>query len=212
MIRESDLQSKCDCEKSKSPSNMENIMIKFDEQSIINSEIASNKNRKLISVPVQRFVREKIFDLIIHDVITQIETHIRVQAHDAQGLLFCDCLRIAAVMPPRRSPRLVELAQRAVSVPFASDDDDTESLQSTAVCVVCGDDLRSSSLVHIPCCDYLTHPMCVDDDIDAFCLYCSMDLRSTLEHIGNSSCPECVDSVDPSSAGHGDTMHFLMLP
>ena len=158
-------------------------MIKFDEQSIIDSEIASNKNRKLISVPVQRFVRENFFDLIIHDVIThmcvlyQIETHIRVQAHDAQGLLFFDCLRIAAVMPPRRSPKLVELTQRAVSVPIASDDDDTESLQSTAVCVVCGDEGLRNSLVHIPCCDSLTHPMCVDDDIDAFCLYCSMDLR-----------------------------------
>ena len=95
----------------------------------------------------------------------------------------------------------------AESVPIALDDDDTESLQ-LAVCVVCGDEGLRSSLVHIPCCDSLTHPMCVGDDIDALCSYCSMDLRSTLEHIGNSSCG---DSVDPSSAVHG-SMHVLMLP
>ena len=115
-------------------------------------------------------------------------------------------------MPPRRSPRLAELAQRAENVSIALDDDDTESLQSTAVCVVCGDESLRSSLVHIPRCDYLTHPMCVDDDIDAFCPYCSMDLRSTLEHIGNSSYPECGDAVDPSSAGHGALCMFSCCP
>ena len=65
---------------------------------------------------------------------------------------------------------------------------------------------------HIPCCNFLTHPMCVDDDNDAFCPYCSMDLRSTLEHIGNSSCPECGDTVDPSSAGHGALCMFSCCP
>ena len=75
---------------------------------------------------------------------------------------------VSVVMPPRRSPRLAELAQRAENVSIALDDDDTESLQSTAICFVCGDESLRSSLVHIPCCDYLTHPMCVDDDIDAF--------------------------------------------
>ena len=115
---------------------------------------------------------------------------------------------VSTVMPPRRSPRLAEPAQRAENVSIALDDDDTESLQSTAVCFVCGDESLRSSLVHIPCCDYLTHPTCVDDDIDALCPYCSMDLRSTLEHIGNSSCPECGDAVDPSSAGHGALCMF----
>ena len=81
-------------------------------------------------------------------------------------------------MPPRRSPRLAELAasQRAESVPIALDDDDTESMQSTAVCAVCGDEGLRSSLVRIPCCDCLTHPMCVDDDIDAMCPYCSISV------------------------------------
>ena len=118
--------------------------------------------------------------------------------------LFCSVILFppSEVMPPRRSPRLAELAasQRAESVPIALDDDDTESLQSAAVC---GNEGLRSSLVHIPCCDCLTHPICVDDDIDAICLYCSMELRSTFEHIGNSSCPECGDPVDPSSAGLG---------
>ena len=43
--------------------------------------------------------------------------------------------QLLAVMPPRRSPRLAELAasQRAESVPIALEDDDTESLQSTNV-------------------------------------------------------------------------------
>ena len=45
-----------------------------------------------------------------------------------------------------------------------------------------------------------------------FCPYCSMDLRSTLEHIGNSSCPECGDAVDPSSAGHGALCMFSCCP
>ena len=54
--------------------------------------------------------------------------------------------------------------------------------------------------------------MCVDDDINAFCPHCSMDLRSTLEHIGNSLCPECGDPVDPSSAGHGALCMFSCCP
>ena len=44
--------------------------------------------------------------------------------------------------------------------------------------------------------------MRVDDDIDFICPCCTMDHRSILEHIKNSSCPECGDPVDPSSAGY----------
>ena len=94
-------------------------------------------------------------------------------------------------MQPRRSPRWAELSayQRGDSVSMSLNDDDTESVQSTAVCALCGDQSLRSSLVRIPCCDYLTHQMCVDDDIDALCPYCSMDLRHTLAHLGNSFCP-----------------------
>ena len=74
--------------------------------------------------------------------------------------LFCSVIVfiLSAVMPTRRSPRLAELAasQRAESVLIALDDDDTVSLQSTAVCAVCGGEGLRSSLVHIPCCDCLT--------------------------------------------------------
>ena len=44
------------------------------------------------------------------------------------------------------------------------------------------------------------------------CPCCSMDLRFTLEHIGNSSCPECGDTVNPSSAGHGALCMFSCCP
>ena len=60
--------------------------------------------------------------------------------------------------------------------------------------------LHWTTTVHIPCCDHLTHPMCVDDDIDVSC-----------PSIGNS-CPECGDTVDPSSAGHGALRMFSCCP
>ena len=55
-------------------SNMKFTMIKFDEQSIMDSKIAPNKYRKLISAQVQRFSHEKDFrsnhsrriDLYVH--------------------------------------------------------------------------------------------------------------------------------------------------
>ncbi len=59
----------------------------------------------------------------------------------------------------------------------------------------------------IPCFDFLTHPTCMDDDIDALCPYCSI-----LEHISNAQCLECGDAVDPSSVGHGALCMFSCCP
>ena len=103
---------------------------------------------------------------------------------------------------PRRSPRLAGLAaqRNARDVTISLDDDDTDSIQSTAHCEACHEEAPRSSLVRIPCCDYLAHPTCVDDGIDAMCPFCEIDLRDTLVHTGELRCPECGDHVTGGSA------------
>ena len=111
---------------------------------------------------------------------------------------------------PRRSPRLAGLAaqRNARDVTISLDDDDTDSIQSTAHCEACHEEAPRSSLVRIPCCDYLAHPTCVD----AMCPFCEIDLRDTLVHTGELRCPECGDHVHPDATGDLHSACSLVAP
>ena len=101
---------------------------------------------------------------------------------------------------PRRSARIA--ARQAQNQPIPLDDDDTDSIVSASSrCEVCHELAPRGALVHVPCCNYSTHRLCVDDGVDAMCPYCSMDLREVLGRGDHLRCPLCGDScVEESDA------------
>ena len=116
----------------------------------------------------------------------------------------CPC---SAMSQPRRSARIA--ARLAQLQPILLDDDDTDSVVSgSSRCEVCHEPAPRSALVHIPCCNYSTHRLCVDDGVEAMCPYCSMDLRQVLGQGVHLRCPLCGDSCGEES----DTVMFSCCP
>ena len=108
---------------------------------------------------------------------------------------------------PRRSARIA--ARLAQLQPIPLDDDDTDSVVSASSrCEVCHEPAPRSALVHIPCCNYSTHRLCVDVGVEAMCSYCSMDLREALGQGVQLQCPLCGDSCGEDS----DTVMFSCCP
>ena len=61
-------------------------------------------------------------------------------------------------------------AQRAHPEAISLDDDDTDSLVSASFDCAVGGEVGVS--IHVPCCSYAAHRECIDDGVDASCVFC----------------------------------------
>ena len=103
----------------------------------------------------------------------------------------------------RRNARLP--AQRATPEVISLGDDDTDSLVSTGFeCAVCGEQGAS---IHIPCCSYAPHRVCIDDGVDAFCPYCQRDVCDVVDAAA-VQCQLCDSAVDMGA----DSVSFTCCP
>ena len=92
-----------------------------------------------------------------------------------------------------------------LSEAISLDDDDTDSLVSASFdCAVCGE---VGASFHVPCCSCAAHRGCIDDGVDASCVFYQRDLRDVVDAAA-VRCQLCDAAVGMGS----DSMSFACCP